>query len=83
MIFAEHNLDERFATPGCEKRPDVVGMQLDRALETLGDMRVEQAVPPRGVPEREGVWRVVRADIEGASLTAAFFPVLKREGEEA
>ena len=59
---------------------DIIGLHLDRALELAQSElglrpEVERAVPPRGVPEREGVWRVVRADLSRGRITAAFFPL--------
>ena len=65
---------------------DIIGLNLDRALELVhSEMNlrpeVEQAVPPRGNPDRAGVWRVVRADLSRGRITAAFFPLPETGGE--
>ena len=59
---------------------DIVGLHLDHALELVQrelhlQPEVERAVPPRGTPERAGVWRVIRADLSRGRITAAFFPL--------
>lgn len=59
---------------------DIVGLNLELALEFVRsnfgfEPEVERAVPPKGVPQRAGIWRVVRSDISCGRITAAFFPL--------